>query len=137
MANWLNPASFEQAVILFLIPVGTLCLAWLLQRHAKGQMNAAVDLFVFITALDFAYLARSERAASRINPQFAPFYSPLFAAMLVVALVMLAFAARVQAAIHQHAHGKQEFYPGGKVAICWLFALAMIGFHLLVTVGGW
>jgi hypothetical protein len=170
MMTLLTARVFGQLAMYFVIPILLLLFSWFLQP--KGTMNAASDLFLFITTCDLAYLAQMERGANRINPAFVPVYGPLFGVMLAVSLVLLAGsasspwcksvksqniksrilesigcegdyvnfgllprAARVQGNIHKYSGGKTAYFPWPGVIVCWICALGMIAFHLLVTIG--
>ncbi len=132
----LTPESFEQAVVLFVIPLGILVLSWLIQHHFRARLNAGIEFFAFLVALDLAYLAHGDHGIPRINPQFTAVYRPMFTFLLVLSLCFMGWAARVQALIYEHISHRAQYYPAGRVFFCWLFALAAIDCHVVITLGG-
>lgn len=143
----------EDALTLFIIPLGMLFFAWLI-RHKRGmRLGAGADLFLFLASLDLTYLVRVDIAQKRINPHFIPYYGPLFAFLLVVSLILLVFAtivddriSKVQASKNNKYDGSWQvtakgtlvstkYYPLGSACAVWLFAVASIDFHLVLLVG--
>ena len=93
-------------------------------------------MFVFLASLDLTYLAKADAAVPRINPDFAPVYNSLFVCSLIFSLIMLCYAAIVQGQIHRFLHHQVKYYPLGRVTLSWVFAIAMINFHMFILVGG-
>jgi len=83
--------AFEQTTVLFIVPLGVLLVAWLIQRQYNAKLNSGADLFVFLASLDLTYLAKADAAVPRINPDFAPVYNSLFVCSLIFSLIMLCY----------------------------------------------
>ena len=145
-----DPGLFGELISFFVAPLGILLLSWLVQRHFEARLNAGVEFFAFLAALDFAYFAQSAQGGVRVNPRFVDHYYPLFVSLVIMSLLLLAYAARTQGQIFQHlavhspsgnvggVSGEESmklYYPVAGVVICWTVALAAIGFHLYVVLG--
>jgi uncharacterized membrane protein YidH (DUF202 family) len=131
-----NVATILETLMIFLIPLGVLGLKWLIQQQVgKARLDSGIDLFVFLTSLDLAYLASGNSTISRINPHFATMYSALFVILLIVSLFLLVYAARVQSLVDKFFR-RGRHYPLGEVCLCLFFAMVSIGFHCIVLLGG-
>jgi hypothetical protein len=121
------------AVSYFLIPFGVMLISWAVQRSFKLRLSAGTELFAFGFALDLDLLYDQRYVATRINPAFRDSFDSIFTVALLVSLWFLIHASSVQSQIGKR--GGKRYYPYIQVALCWVFAIAVIGFHLFAVLG--
>jgi hypothetical protein len=134
---------FRTVVEIFVIPLGTFFLAWLIHVWLiHTRLNSPTELFVFLSSLDFVYLQKRDVSIPHINHYLAPLYSSVFGISLLVSLAFMFVAADTQGRIHEHfvhqnlRNRLRYYYPLGKVCLCWLVAIASITFHFVAIFVG-
>lgn len=123
----------KAAISYFVIPVGVMLVSWAVQNSFKLRLNAGTELFAFGFALDLDLLFDQQDAITRINPLFRSSFAAVFTITLLICIGFLVHATRVQCSISKR--GGKKYYPYFQVAVCWVFAIAVIGFHLFVVLG--
>lgn len=125
-----------EAVSFIAVPLGVLVLNYLLQQNFKASMSGAGDVFAFAAAVDISYLV-NQRSVTVINPLFKQQFVSVCTVFMLASLILMAYSARVQGQLHQYSTSRRvRYYPAFGVAICWTFALTIIGFHLFLIFGG-
>src|SRR5271165_1376116 len=109
-----------------LIPIGVMLISWTAQRSFKLKLNAGSELFAFGFALDLDLLLNQGTAVGSVTPDFRADFGGIFGVALLISVGFLIFSAKVQSEIMSRRHS----YPVFRVAVCWMFSIAIIGFHL-------
>ncbi|MGC2694632.1 MAG: hypothetical protein WA738_02475 [Candidatus Angelobacter sp.] len=144
--------TIKTVLEMFAIPLSMLFIGWLVKPRPHsaggikqwlkdGRLNSPTELFVFIGSLDFVYLLKSGPSIPRINQNFVPLYSAVFVGSVLVSLILLIIAAKTEFRIHEYLTNKHRknhdfYYPIVEVCGCWVMAMALITFHLVVLFGG-
>lgn len=97
----------HEASAFFVIPLGVLIFSWLIQNQFHMRLNAGIEFFTFMMALDLTFLMWSDAGGLRINPQFSGMYSMLFVLLLLfkilfAALRHLKFGPAVLISVNKH-----------------------------------
>lgn len=118
----------------FLIPLGILLVSYQVQRNFNLRLNSATDLYVFLCALDLAFLINRDSGAPRVNPLVAGYYMQTFVLGFLISLWFLTYSARIQSRVQTYILGT-AYYPIGGVSLCWIFAMGLIATHFFIVLG--
>jgi len=129
MRRLLSPTVF----IYVAIPLGVMVVSWVAQTSFSLHLNSGGDIFAFALGLDLTLLLQQSTLTAKINPNFGPFYSQVFALALLVSIGFLIYATNVQAMIYKRR--TRGYYPYLRVTLCWAGCIAVIGFHLYALLG--
>ena len=127
---------FVELVSYFLVPLGILCISWVIQVQFSMRQNAAIDIFSFTAALDLSFLVVHSSETSRLNSHFHDIASAVFACSLLASLFFLGYSIYTQSLINKQLRQRTQYYPAKKVWVCWTAGLTAIGFHVWAILGG-
>lgn len=121
-------ARLDVIVGVFVIPWGLLLISLALAGWRKFTETGGADIYVILSSLDLEFIVFKDRFVKLVYGGIQAKFSEVFVIGLIVSLVFLILASRVQRQIVASSPTSQH-YPTGTLFLCWTVAPVWMAIH--------